>query len=159
MLAEFLRGASEAGAMVEEIIAEDVDLKYCKGCLRCNLLERCAIKGDDWAELSRKIMEADIIVFASPVYFHHLSASLKKILDRFRSFLHVQITESGLKHMPWHDWNKEFVLILSMGSSSDDDARPIVALFESIISMLPATEAMNFFRSSRLCGVAKMISA
>ena len=101
LLEEFIRGARESRAKSEEIVAEEVNLKYCKGCLRCNLLKRCAIKGDNWPVLSSKILNADALIFASPIYFHHITAPLKKILDRFRSFLHVQLTEQGLKHTPW----------------------------------------------------------
>ena len=150
LLAEMLRGAQEAGAQTEEIIAEDVDLKYCKGCLRCNLLKRCAIKGDDWPELSQKILQADVLIFASPIYFHHLTAPLKKILDRFRSFVHVQITETGLKHTPWHEWKKVFVLILTMGSSSGADAQPVIDLFLYITTILGSKNILHSFMSNRL---------
>ena len=101
LVREFLRGAREAGARAEELVAEELNLKYCRGCLRCNVLKRCSIKGDDWEAVSQKILKADVLVFASPIYFHHLTAPLKKLLDRFRSFIHVQITEQGLRHTPW----------------------------------------------------------
>jgi multimeric flavodoxin WrbA len=153
LLAEMLRGAREGGAEVEEIIAEDVNIKYCKGCLRCNLLKRCAIKDDDWPELSQKILDADVLIIASPIYFHHLTAPLKKILDRFRSFLHVQITETGLKHTPWHEWEKEFVLLLSLGSSSDNDAQPVIDLFQYMTSILGSRNRLHSIVGTRLAVV------
>ena len=100
LVREFLRGAREAGARAEELVAEELNLKYCRGCLRCNVLKRCSIKGDDWEAVSQKILEADVLVFASPIYFHHLTAPLKKLLDRFRSFIHVQITNRGCGTRP-----------------------------------------------------------
>jgi len=132
LMEELLRGASESGATTEEIIAENIKLDFCKGCLRCNLIKRCAIKSDAWNTLCSKILSADVLIFASPIYFHHLTASLKKILDRFRSFLNVQITEHGLKHTPWHEWKKQFVLLLCLGSSDDADAKPVIDLFKFI---------------------------
>jgi flavorubredoxin len=113
-----------------------VNLEFCTGCLRCNLIKRCAIKGDEWSELSEKILDADTLVFGSPVYFHHVTAPLKKIIDRFRSFLHVRMTETGLIHTPWHEWKKHFVLILSLGNAVTDDARPVVDLLEFMVGVL-----------------------
>lgn len=136
LLSEMLRGARENGAHVEQIIAETVNLKYCQGCLKCNLTKRCRIRGDDWPEVSRKILDSDVLIFASPIYFHHLTAPLKKILDRFRSFVHVQVTEDGLKHTPWHEWHKLFVLLLCLGSSSKADAKPVIDFFKFMTAML-----------------------
>lgn len=92
LLREFIRGAQDAGARAEALAAGGLNLKYCRGCLRCNVLRRCTMSGDDWPELSAKILAAEVLVFASPVYFHHFSAPLKKLLYRFRSFIQVQIT-------------------------------------------------------------------
>ena len=150
LLEELLRGARDSGAQVEEIIAEEVNLKYCKGCLRCNLLKRCAMKGDDWETLSSKILCADVLIFASPIYFHHLTAPLKKILDRFRSFLHVQITEHVLKHTTWHKWNKHFVLLLCLGSSNDEDAQPVLDLFKFMTTILGSENILHSIVGTRL---------
>ncbi len=157
LLHELLRGAHDAGAQIEEIIAENLNLKYCRGCLRCNRLQRCAIADDDWRVLSQKIIAADVLVFASPVYFHHLTAPVKKLLDRFRSFIHVQITETGLKHTPWQPWQKQFVLILSLGSSADDDARPIIDLFGFLTAVLGPQNRLTPIVGSRLAVINQVI--
>lgn len=157
LLHELLRGAQDASARTEEIIAEELNLKYCKGCLRCNRLQRCSIPDDDWPALSQKISAADVVVFASPVYFHHLTASLKKVLDRFRSFIHVQITETGLKHTPWQQWQKQFVLLLSLGSSVDDDARPIIELFNFLTSVLGPDNRLTTIVGARLAVVNQVL--
>ena len=153
LLQEMIRGANESGANVEQIIAQDVNLKYCTGCLKCNFIKQCAIRDDDWQDLSQKILAADVLVFASPVYFHHVTASLKKILDRFRSFMHVQITEHGLKHTPWHNWRKHFILLLCLGSSVDDDAQPIIDLFKFIIEVLGPENKLSTIIGTRLAVV------
>lgn len=157
LLHELLRGAQDAGARTEEIIAEELNLKYCKGCLRCNRLQRCSIQDDDWPALSQKIRAADVVVFASPVYFHHLPASLKKVLDRFRSFIHVQITETGLKHTPWQQWQKQFVLLLSLGSSVDDDARPAIDLFIFLTSVLGPDNRLTTIVGARLAVINQVL--
>jgi multimeric flavodoxin WrbA len=156
LVSEFLRGARDAGALAEELVVEELNLKYCRGCLRCNVLKRCAIKGDDWPELSEKILAADVLVFASPVYFHHVTAPLKKILDRFRSFIHVRITEKGLEHTPWQPWRKQFVLLLSLGSSQTDDAQPIRDLFNFLTDVLGPDTSVSTVIGTRLAVVRQV---
>ncbi|MBD3290480.1 hypothetical protein GF337_16875 [candidate division KSB1 bacterium] len=150
LLRHLLNAAQSTGAITEEIIADEVNLKYCRGCLRCNLAKRCVIKGDDWQEISQKIIESDALIFSSPVYFHHLSAQLKKILDRFRSFIHVQITEDGLIHTPWHHWQKKFVLILSLGSPVSIDAAPAIDLFKFLTTELGPENSLETLTGTRL---------
>lgn len=150
MLEEFIRGAHTGNAIVEAIDAQRLNIQYCAGCLKCNLLGRCAIRNDDWQQLSQQILSADALVFASPVYFHHFPAPVKKILDRFRSFIQVQITERGLKHTPWHEWRKHFVLLLALGSSVPDDARPIIELFDFIIEFLGPENKLSHIIGTRL---------
>jgi multimeric flavodoxin WrbA len=143
MLAELRRGAEEAGAIYEEIIADQLKLEYCGGCLRCNLIKRCSIKDDDWTILSEKILNADALVFGTPIFFHHVTAPLKKILDRFRSFMHVQMTETGLKHALWHRWQKHFVLVSSLGNQTVEDARPVVDLMKFMVKLLGAENQLT----------------
>lgn len=150
MLDEFIRGAHESQAIVEEIKVHQLDLQYCTGCLKCNLLQRCAIRHDDWQQLSQQILAADALVFASPVYFHHFPAPVKKILDRFRSFMKVQIIEEGLEHTPWQEWRKHFVLLLALGSSVPDDAQPITDLFNFMIEVLGPENKLSVVIGTRL---------
>ena len=82
MLQYFLDGVNDASGTSEVVQADEIHLEYCKGCLRCNVLGRCSNENDDWKSMSEEILNSDVIVFASPIYFHHLTASLKKIIDR-----------------------------------------------------------------------------
>ncbi|MCP4146326.1 MAG: flavodoxin family protein [bacterium] len=150
LAAEFLRGAAEAGAETEEIIADQINIDYCAGCLRCNMIKRCSNKGDDWPALSQKIRDADVLVMASPVYFHHVTASLKKILDRFRSFLHVGITGTDLVHTPWNEWKKQWVLILSQGSPAPKESEPVADLFKFFTSTLGPENTLHTIIGTRL---------
>ncbi len=150
LLREFLRGAADRHAHCHEIFADGITVTGCRGCLRCNLVKRCAIKGDAWEGLRLKILEADVLVFASPVYFHHLSAPLKQILDRFRSFMHVQITGDGLIHTAWQEWNKHVVLLLAQGSPDVADAQPIIDLFTFLIHALGPGNRLHTVVGTRL---------
>jgi hypothetical protein len=150
MLQHFLEGAGRNQSIITEIRPRNLNLKDCQGCLRCNVLQRCSISDDDWTDLSAEILASDILVFASPVYFHHLPAPLKRIIDRFRSFVHVQITSDGLVHTPWVTWNKDFVLLLSMGSHDPVEAGPIVELFEFMTSILGSGNRLHVISATRL---------
>ena len=156
LLQGFLEGVRENDLEAEVILPHKLDLEYCQGCLRCNVLRRCSIQGDEWNELSSKIQHADVLVFASPVYFHHISAPMKKMMDRFRSFIHVQITETGLNHTPWQTWKKDFVLILSQGSPDTSDAGPVVDLFRFMTTILGSGNKLHVITATRLA-VAKQV--
>jgi multimeric flavodoxin WrbA len=159
LLQHFLEGARKNDADTEELIVKDVNLHYCRGCLRCNLIGRCSLNDDDWQEISGKILDADIIAFASPVYFHHVTAALKKLIDRFRSFVNVQITENGLMHKPWEKWNKDFVVIMCMGSSDSLDALPAIELFEFITSVLGADNRLHVITATRLAVINQVLKS
>ncbi len=157
LLDRFTAGAESGGAETEVIRPDEIDLEFCTGCLRCNVLKRCSISGDSWSDLAEKILQADILVVAAPVYFHHLPAAMKKVIDRFRSFIHVQITETGLRHTPRQTWKKDFVLILTMGSPDPSEAAPVIDLFRFMTSMLGQGNSLHVITATRLAVVRQVI--
>ena len=78
---EFVRGAIEAGHEVEKIRLAEKNVGYCMGCYACQKTGKCAIK-DDARGVIDKMMAADVIVLASPVYFYSICAQLKALIDR-----------------------------------------------------------------------------
>lgn len=78
---EFMKGAVEAGNTVEKIRVAEKNIAYCRACYVCKESGVCAIK-DDMAEVLQKMIDADVIVLASPVYFYSISAQLKTVIDR-----------------------------------------------------------------------------
>jgi putative NADPH-quinone reductase len=150
LLNAFADGCRDAGGVIEIINTAQSEVRPCRGCLRCNLIKRCAVRDDDWLELSAKIIEADVLVFAAPIYFHHVPAPLKMILDRFRSFMNVRITAKGLVHTPWQEWSKHFVLLLAMGAPSNEEARPVVELFEYITGVLGPSNRLSIVAATGL---------
>lgn len=79
---EFMRGAEEAGNRVEKINVAAKKINGCLGCNRCQDNGGTCVQKDDMAELYEKILAADVIVLASPVYFYTWTAQLKAVLDR-----------------------------------------------------------------------------
>jgi multimeric flavodoxin WrbA len=78
----FLKGALEAGHESEKIFLGDKALNYCRGCRVCYIRKRACPQKDDAAEIIDKMVNADVIVLASPVYIYSICAQLKTLLDR-----------------------------------------------------------------------------
>ncbi len=77
----FGKGAAEAGHQVEKIRVAEKQIGFCRGCYACKNTGICAVK-DDMAEVLRKMIAADVLVLASPVYFYAIDAQLKALIDR-----------------------------------------------------------------------------
>ena len=78
---EFIKGAKEAGHNTEKIRLSEHKIGYCLGCGVCNNTHLCVQK-DDMKEILNKMVEADVIVLATPVYFYTMDAQLKTLIDR-----------------------------------------------------------------------------
>lgn len=78
---EFMRGALEAGHKVEKIRVQEKKVSCCMACYACRDTGICAIK-DDMAEIMQKMIDCDVMVLASPVYFYSIDAQLKAVIDR-----------------------------------------------------------------------------
>lgn len=82
MLADsFAKGAESAGNKVEKICLYDKTIGFCKGCLSCLKTKRCVIH-DDADVIAQKMGKADVIVFATPIYYYEMCGQMKTMLDR-----------------------------------------------------------------------------
>ncbi len=77
----FAEGAKAAGHNVKIIALRDLNLKFCMGCLFCQVHDRCVLS-DEMNGLYPDFEEADVLVFATPVYYYSISGQLKTFLDR-----------------------------------------------------------------------------
>ena len=78
---ECAKGAKEAGNNVEVISLKGKDIKYCIGCLSCQNTGRCVIS-DDVPLIMEKVKNAEVIVFATPIYYYEMCGQMKTLLDR-----------------------------------------------------------------------------
>ncbi len=81
LMARALEGANSQGAETEICRAAGMDIHPCRGCWSCFKTGECVIR-DDMGELGRKMLEADGILFGSPVYFYNITAQGKAVIDR-----------------------------------------------------------------------------
>ena len=77
----FAQGAREAGNEVEELSLRGKNLAFCMGCMACQKLGKCVIP-DDANAIAEKMKNADVIAFATPIYYYEMSGQMKTLLDR-----------------------------------------------------------------------------
>lgn len=77
----FVRGAQKAGNQVEKITLYDKTIGFCKGCLSCQNTQRCIIR-DDADAITQKMLAADVLAFATPIYYYGMCGQMKTLLDR-----------------------------------------------------------------------------
>ncbi len=78
----FMRGAEEAGHSVEKIRLAEKNINYCTGCCTCIGGRGTCAQQDDMAEISEQMLNADVLVLASPVYFRSFNGQMKTFIDR-----------------------------------------------------------------------------
>ena len=81
---EFARGATDAGNQVEKITLAGKSIGFCRGCLACQNTRRCVIS-DDAGSIVEKMLTADVIAFATPIYYYEMSGQMKVLIDRMNA--------------------------------------------------------------------------
>ncbi|MDY5010332.1 MAG: flavodoxin family protein [Sodaliphilus sp.] len=85
MLADkFIEGAQAAGNEVEKITLSGKSISFCKGCLACQKLGKCVID-DDANAIMQKVLEADVVCWATPIYYYEMSGQMKVLIDRMNA--------------------------------------------------------------------------
>jgi len=118
---EVLRGAKDAGATVEKIFLNDLDIKPCQATCNeyCMATGNCRI-GDDMSTLYDKLYNSDVIVLGTPVYWYGPSAQMKAFIDRWYAFIHPNF----VKRIE----GKKLVLVAPFEESDISAADPLVAM-------------------------------
>jgi len=76
------KGARDAGLDAEYVSLKGKDIKYCIGCLSCQKTGKCVLK-DGVTDIMAKAKEAEVIVYATPIYYYEMCGQMKTLLDRF----------------------------------------------------------------------------
>ena len=77
----FAEGAKSAGHEAELVSLRGKTVNFCRGCFVCQETQRCVIR-DDADQICQKALLADVLVFATPIYYYEMSGQLKTLLDR-----------------------------------------------------------------------------
>lgn len=78
---QFLKGAKEAGHEAEKIQIGRAKISPCHACYACRETGKC-VKGDDMDGILEKLINADVILLSTPVYFYSMDAQMKMMIDR-----------------------------------------------------------------------------
>ena len=85
MLADkFVEGAKASGNDVEKISLRGKEIKFCVGCLSCQKTGACVFK-DDVPEIMAKVKEADVVCWATPIYYYEMCGQMKTLIDRMNA--------------------------------------------------------------------------
>lgn len=79
---QFILGASKFEHDIEKMYLHKKNIKPCLGCNACKRSNKGCVQKDDTQEILDKMLKADVIVLATPIYFYSMSGQLKTLLDR-----------------------------------------------------------------------------
>lgn len=122
---KFAQGAKETGNIVEKIFLKDKKINYCTGCGFCNTNDYggCSQK-DDMPEILEKIINSDVIVLATPVYFYTMCGQMKTFIDRFCSrYTHIE--------------GKDFYYIMTAADGNPHAMDRVLVEFDGLMACLP----------------------
>jgi multimeric flavodoxin WrbA len=127
LVASILEGAQKEGAKTEVIFLNDLHIAECDGCHVCWKAKPCR-KKDDMNRLYPKIIENDVIIFGTPVYWYGPTALMKGFIDRF---VYFNCPENRLKIK-----GKNAVLAIPFEEENPETAMPLVTFFEKSLNYL-----------------------
>jgi multimeric flavodoxin WrbA len=136
MVGEFLKGAAQAGADIENIFLAANTIESCRGCFSCWLKTpgKCVIK-DDMAGLLEKFSGSDIVVFATPLYVDNVTGIMKNFMDRLIPLVdpHFDKDKGGeCVHKSRSDKTVKLVVISNCGFPEQSHFQVLELLFKRI---------------------------
>ena len=147
---QFIQGAEEAGHTIWRLDAAFADIHPCLGCDKCRSGQHECVWQDDMRALYPKLLEADMLVFVTPVYYHGASAQIKVAIDRFHGI------DDLLRQRP-----KKAILLAVAADTKDHVLRGVTATYEETLLLTLARLRPDFgpgllqpgrYRKDRLSG-------
>lgn len=127
---EFVRGAVDSGNEAELIRVAEKKVAPCSACYWCRENGGKCVHKDDMAEILQKMIDADVLVLASPVYFYSIDAQLKAVIDRtVARWLEVK--------------NKEMYYIVTMADEELASADTTLACFRGYADCVTGAKEMG----------------
>lgn len=104
----FVRGCSERGHEIRTFDTATASIHPCIGCDHCRAPENSCVFQDDMTKLNPLLMDADLVVLVTPIYYFGMSAQLKSAIDRFYA-----------NNATLRSQSKKFALIAACGDNED----------------------------------------
>ena len=134
---KFASGAAESGNNVEKIWLGSKKIGFCLGCLNCET-GKCPQK-DDAALIGQKMLDAEIIVLATPVYFYSMCAQLKALIDRC------------VMYYPKME-NKKFYFLMTMADTDEENFKGTIASLDGFVECCPGSKVEGMICASGVYG-------
>ena len=136
ILNPFLIGLKEVGAEVETFFTKKMNINPCRGCYHCLFQNPgICVQKDDMDLIIRKLIEADVWVFATPLHFAGMTASLKNALDRMQTLMGPDLEIRGGHSRMSVNQNLvtgKIVLVSTSGLWETDNFYPLVVHIKHI---------------------------
>ena len=81
---QFAKGAEAAGHQVELVSLRGKEIRFCVGCLACQQTGTCVFK-DDVPAIMERVLQADVVCWATPIYYYEMSGQTKTLIDRMNA--------------------------------------------------------------------------
>lgn len=121
---QFIKGAEGAGHEVYRFDCAQRKVSPCIACNRCGMNGPCVFK-DDFEELRPHLVAADMVVFATPMYYFGFSSQLKAVIDRFYA-LNGQIKGRM----------KQAALLMAYADTAPEEAEPMLSHYRTLLRYL-----------------------
>ncbi len=121
---QFQQGATDAGHDIFRFDAAFQSVHPCIGCDKCHENGICVFHADDMKNLNPHLLEADAVVFVSPIYYFTINAQLKTVIDRF--YANDAALHGG----------KKTALITAMADTEMDSARGANTMFQEMMKFM-----------------------
>jgi len=136
VLKKFLKGAESTNAQCEVLYPSKKKIVACDSCGKC-LFETPGVckYNDDMESIIQKMEEADMLVFASPVYFDSMSSNMKKMIERLRSTLDAffEFRNGRTYHLKSNKQKQKVALIFTAGNPERESFVSISRIFNRIV--------------------------
>jgi NAD(P)H-dependent FMN reductase len=162
LIDQLFRGAAAAGAECEVITLARLKINRCLACERCHTPDqrlRCVYDDkDDVQSVFRRMAEADVIIYATPVYVFGMSGLLKTFIDRINATgdsQEMRLTQSGLMfhHIDPAICSKPFVTLVCCDNLENEMPKNVLAYFRTFARFMDAPQVGTLVRTGgRLTG-------
>ena len=155
LIEKLFSGARKENAECEEIVLATSNIKVCKGCSICNtekhLLKCIYEEKDDVAMIFNKMREADIIIYATPIYIFNMSGIMKIFLDRMNSTGNSEdfrLSKSGLffHQISKEIYSKPFVTLICHDSFENESSKNVISYFKTFSKFMDAKRVGTIVR-------------
>ena len=157
LIEKIFNGALDAGADCEEITLAKLNINICKGCGVCNnkkhLMKCIYQEKDDVAMIFDKMRQADIIIYATPIYVFNMSGLMKVFLDRINATGDsgdFKLSNSGLffHHISKDIYSKPFVTLICHDNFENETSKSVVTYFKTFSKFMDAPQVGTIIRRS-----------